>query len=120
MTGDIRLFLLSGTDGGVPRVSIDATLRTGDNFSCVSQSNLEDKTNTQIIIYIIYTYTGSTYKPSHKIRIQNVSDLHKGFVPETFTYPEIYVSWILPHSHLFITPHQSHIHFYNVSLQRYS
>jgi len=91
VTGDIGLFLLSGTDGGVPKVSIDATLRTGDNFSCVSQSNLEEKNNIQIIIIYIYiyththTYTGSTYKPLHKIRIQTVSDLHKGFVPETFT-----------------------------------
>lgn len=50
MTGDTGLFLLSGTDGGVPKVSIDATLRTGDNFSCVSQSNLVDKNNIQIII----------------------------------------------------------------------
>ena len=53
MTGDTGLFLLSGTDGGVPKVSIDATLRTGDNFSCVSQSNLVDKNNIQIIIYVI-------------------------------------------------------------------
>jgi len=53
VTGDKGLFLLSGTDGGVPKVSIDATLRTGDNFSCVSQSNLVDKNNIQIIIYII-------------------------------------------------------------------
>ena len=52
MTGNTGLFLLSGTDGGVPKVSTDATLRTGDNFSCVSQSNLVDKNNIQIITYI--------------------------------------------------------------------
>jgi len=57
VAGDTGLFLLSGTDGGVPKVSTDATLRTGDNFSCVSQSNLEDKNNIQIIIYIYNIYT---------------------------------------------------------------